>query len=259
MSTALADRILADLQTVFALRAARQADAVLGGQVRWLKDYQARRFEHSYADLLATPRYRAATRFFLEELYGPQEFAERDAQFARVVPGMSRFFPHAVSETVAELGELHALSETLDDAGARHLIRIGRVGAVDAEGYVQAWQAAGQPEVRERQIALTLSIGRALDGFTRSRLLRTSLRLMRGPAQAAGLAALQRFLEAGFDAFGGMKGADEFLRWVGERERRLAAALFAPDALMRVRGGRGDRGDVSAIVPPPAAPLDQLP
>ena len=101
--------------------------------------------------------------------------------------------------------------------------------------------------MRERQIALTLSIGLALDGFTRSRLLRSSLRLMRGPAHAAGLAALQRFLEAGFDAFGGMQGADDFLRWVGERERALAAALFAPDALMRVQGSG------------PPGPLAQLP
>ncbi len=247
MSSALADRILAHLQTVASLRAGRQADPLLDEQVRWLKGYQARRFERTYADLLATSRYQAATRFFLEELYGPQEFADRDAQFARVVPGMSRFFPHAVSETVAELGELHALSESLDDAAARHLIHIGLAGPVNAVGYVQAWQAAGQAGVRERQITLTLAIGRALDDFTRSRLLRSSLRLMRGPAHAAGLAALQRFLEAGFDAFGGMQGADDFLRWVGERERALAAALFAPDALQRVRGGTLPR------------PLDQLP
>ena len=247
MSSALADRILAHLQTVVSLRAGRQADPQLGEQVRWLKDYQARRFERTYADLLATPRYRAATRFFLDELYGPQEFADRDAQFARVVPGMSRFFPHAVSETVAELGELHALSESLDDAAARHLIRIGLAGPVNAAAYVQAWQAAGQADVRERQIALTLAIGRALDGFTRSRLLRSSLRLMRGPAHAAGLAALQGFLEAGFDAFGGMQGTDDFLRWVGERERALAAALFASDALLRLRSDG------------PPGPLDQLP
>ena len=247
MSSALADRILAHLQIVVSLRAGRHADPLLGEQVRLLKDYQARRFERTYADLLATPRYRAATCFFLEELYGPQEFADRDAQFARVVPGMSRFFPHAVSETVAELGELHALSESLDDAAARHLIHIGLAGPVNPAGYVQAWQAAGHAEVRERQIALTLSIGRALDGFTRSRLLRSSLRLMRGPAHAAGLAALQRFLEAGFDAFGGMQGADDFLRWVGDRERALAAALFAPDALLRARDGG------------PPGPLAQLP
>jgi hypothetical protein len=100
----------------------------------------------------------------------------------------------------------------------------------DAAGYVHAWQATGRAPAREQQVALTLAIGRALDGFTRSRLMRSSLRLMRVPAQAAGLSALQGFLESGFEAFGAMQGAGEFLRLIGERERALAAALFAADA-----------------------------
>jgi hypothetical protein len=58
-------------------------------------------------------------------------------------------------------------------------------------------------------------------------MLRHSLRLMRGPARAAGLGALQSFLEAGFDTFRGMRGAEEFLSLIGQRERALAAALFA--------------------------------
>jgi hypothetical protein len=39
---------------------------------------------------------------------------------------------------------------------------------------------------------------------------------------------LQRFLEAGFDTFKAMRGADEFLTTVGSRERALMAALFEP-------------------------------
>ncbi len=77
--------------------------------------------------------------------------------------------------------------------------------------------------------------------------MRSSLRLMRGPAQAAGLGDLQRFLEAGFEAFGAMKGAQAFLGWIGERERALAAALFAPGALVAVQQRPG------------AGPLDRLP
>ena len=56
--------------------------------------------------------------------------------------------------------------------------------------------------------------------------------VLRGPAQAAGLSDLQKFLEAGFDAFSAMKGASDFLGWVGARERALAAALFAPGAVV---------------------------
>ena len=233
MSLNQVDQIRAWLAAVDRLRAAHADDPALAQRVRALKAYQAQRFEHTYADLLAQPRYQAATRFFLNDLYGPQEFSERDTQFSRVVPALVRLFPADVVATVEQLGELHALSETLDDATARHL-PVGPVdAAVDGAAYIAAWQAAGQPAGRERQIGLTLQIGQSLDRFTRSRLLRNSLRLMRGPARAAGLSSLQTFLEAGFDAFGAMKGADDFLATIGQRERALAAALFAADATQR--------------------------
>ena len=50
--------------------------------------------------------------------------------------------------------------------------------------------------------------------------------MMRGPAAAAGLAELQHFLEQGFDTFKAMRGAEDFLGTVREREQALASALF---------------------------------
>jgi hypothetical protein len=56
------------------------------------------------------------------------------------------------------------------------------------------------------------------------------LRMMRGPAQAAGLSELQRFLEAGFDTFGTLartRGAvAHFLDTIAQREGALLAQLF---------------------------------
>jgi hypothetical protein len=69
----------------------------------------------------------------------------------------------------------------------------------------------------------SLGVGTALDRFTRNLLLRNSLRLMRAPAAAAGLGHLQRFLETGFETFRAMRGAQEFLGAIAERERALAA------------------------------------
>jgi hypothetical protein len=50
---------------------------------------------------------------------------------------------------------------------------------------------------------------------------------MRGPAQMAGLGALQHFLETGFDTFRAMRGAGEFLATVKQREAALAQTLFS--------------------------------
>lgn len=61
--------------------------------------------------------------------------------------------------------------------------------------------------------------------------LRTMLKMMRRPAGAAGLESLQQFLESGFDAFGTMQGADEFLTLIEQRETAWIGALFDEDAV----------------------------
>ena len=217
-----AKSILTHLRTVEAERARRLASGELAARVQSLKRYQQQRFAHTYADLLDSPRYGPAAQFFLDELYGPRDFSERDAQFARVVPMVVRLFPHDIVETVSTLAELHALSETLDSETAARL----DVPEVDAAAYARAWQATGRADDRERQIALTLDIGRSLDRLAANPLVRHSLHMMRAPARAAGLGSLQHFLETGFDTFKGMRGAQDFLATIGARERALAAALF---------------------------------
>jgi hypothetical protein len=217
-----ADKILSELAVVDVERRRRTADVAIGRRVVALKAYQQLRFSHSYADLLTSERYAPAARFFLDELYGPNDFTRRDAQFARVVPALVRLFPREIVQTVATLSRLHALSESLDTEMARRL----SAAAIDADSYAAAWRATGRPGAREQQIMLTLDVASALDALTRKVVIRNSLRLMRGPARAAGLSELQAFLEAGFDTFRAMSGADEFIRMIDRREHLLAEMLF---------------------------------
>ena len=75
-----------------------------------------------------------------------------------------------------------------------------------------------------------LDIGDEMVRLTRAPGLRLMLKMMRGPAAAAGLSALQHFLETGFDTFAAMAkrrdGAESFLRTVRERETALIVMLF---------------------------------
>ena len=214
--------ILQHLGTVRVERAARAADATLALCVRYVKRYQQARFARDYADLLANPRYAGASRFFLDDLYGPADFSRRDAQFARIVPALVRLFPGEVVATVQTLTALHALSEQLDTTMARHIAP----SPLTSRAYGIAWRHTGQPAKRQRQIDLMLDVGRALDVYTHRPLLRHSLRAMRLPARAAGLAALQTFLESGFETFRAMHGAQEFLTQIAQRERAMCESLF---------------------------------
>ena len=231
--TDVATRILQSLATVDAERRRRAAEPALAAGVVAVKAYQQARFERTHADLFANPRYGRAARFFVDELYGPQDFAQRDAQFSRIVPALVRLFPDDIVETVEALAAVHALSEGLDSAMAAHL---GGTAPARAS-YVRAWQATGEPQGRRRQLELVMRIGQSLDRHTRSLMLRTSLKAMRGPARAAGLGALQSFLEAGFEAFGAMRGAREFLAIVQARETALVERLFEPGAVAAATAG----------------------
>lgn len=217
--------IIKHLRKVAAERKQRQADPSLIERVLALKTYQQQRFAHTYSDLLTSPRYGAVGKFFLQELYGPSDFSERDAQFERVVPTLVRLFSADMVETIDTLAQLHALSEELDGAMATHLPDT----QVNADTYIKAWQKTGRTKDREKQIKFTLSVGHSLDQLTRRPLVRQSLRLMRVPAQMAGLGELQRFLETGFDTFKAMSGAQEFLSTIEERENALIHALFQSD------------------------------
>jgi hypothetical protein len=222
----IGEQILACLQEVSAQRARRAKESALASSVRAIKAYQQGRFMQTYADMLAHPRYSGAARFFLDDLYGPGDFTSRDDQFARVVPGLVRMFPHEIVVTVHSLGQLHALSERLDTEMGLVLGPIASDGAVNGRLYAQCWRQVAGPVERERQIGLMLEVGEALERYTRNALLRHTLRLMRGPAQVAGLGTLQSFLERGFDTFRAMHGARGFLDVVSGRERALASALF---------------------------------
>jgi hypothetical protein len=216
------EEILSCLRNVAQERALRESDALLSARVIAIKQWQHARFEATYADMLHEPRYARAARFFLDDLYGAADFTARDAQFARIVPALVKLFPHEIVGTVRHLAQLHALSERMDTLMAR---AVGPRG-LDSNVYAEAWRSVGRVEERERQIALMLAVGQALDGYVRRPLLRHSLRLMRKPAEAAGLGALQHFLETGFETFREMRGAEAFLSTIAAHEREFAARLF---------------------------------
>lgn len=237
---ALGQRIRDQLTQVTTLRDAVRADPVAAQDRLLLRAWQAERLASTYPDLLASARYRPAAQFFLSDLYGPKDFAERDAEAARIVPTMTRMLPASALETFALAIELDCLSEILDGAMVEALRkrqrRTDQPLLVSAETYAQAYRACGNPHERARQIELVAEIGHELDRLSRKPMLAAAIELMRVPAHAAGLGELHDFLEHGFKAFRHMAGAEEFLATIDRRERLLSQRLFAgePDPFERL-------------------------
>lgn len=227
-----AQRIRKAVTEVTQLRRAAEANPALGAAVVRVKAIQSRRFAGTYSDLLGGGPYAVAARFFLDELYSANDYAERDAQFARIAGAIERLFPEQVADTAVALAELHALTEELDQAMAQAWL--GQADdANDSKRYVAAWRDVGRRTERENQLTVVMGIGDEMARLTRTPGLRTLLKMMRGPANAAGLGSLQRFLESGFDTFAAMSrrrgGAEEFLGTIKSRETALIAMLFDAD------------------------------
>ena len=225
MSAAAAD-LVRQLSRARALHDERAASPRLAARLDRLASWQGRRLDATYADLARSARYAEAIAFFRSDLYGPGDFSRRDADLARVAPVMTFALPTNVIETIAAAMELSALSHELDRA---LLARLDPAAPLSVAAYCDASRALANRADRERQIARIVKVGRALDRYVRKPLLRSTLAAMRYPAQAAGLGALQSFLERGFDAFRTMRGAREFLAAIDERETGLMNAIFAGD------------------------------
>lgn len=228
-----AHTIRQSLASVATLREQVNDSKPLQNALTAIKQFQAQRFAGTYQDLLQSSAFCAPTRFFLEELYGVQDFSARDEQFGRIAGALQNFFPSQVVATAVALAQLHAQTECLDLEMARHCQQTGRVGESDGIScarYVHSWRAVSTPAIRMGQLQSVLNIGQELHRLTGTRGLGITLRLMRGPAKAAGLHSLQSFLEEGFDTFaslGKMGNAQQFLEAIRARESSWIQNLFS--------------------------------
>ncbi|MGD8708865.1 MAG: hypothetical protein PVF40_00640 [Ectothiorhodospiraceae bacterium] len=192
-----------------------------------LRRWQSERLERTHADLLADRRSRSAMEFFLDELYGPYDFSQRDQDIERIYPIMIRVLPAAAVHTLTRALELNSLSHELDQRLLEVLENeLGVRDEITEETYAEAYRRCANPEERARQIDLIDSLGRDLTAIVGRRRTGWLLRVARRPARAAGFGELQSFLERGYDAFRRMPHPQEFLDKVVERERRIMENLF---------------------------------
>jgi hypothetical protein len=195
-------------------------------RLRELRAWQAARLASTYRDFRADPRYAPAVEFFLNDLYGPEEFSARDRDLARAWRYLKRALPAAAMEVLAQAIELDVLTLELDHA----LVRVLAPGAVTDASYAAAYRAAGDRAARTRQIGLIVGIGEDLSRIVRRVWLGPLLQAAHMPAHAAGFGALQDFLERGYAAFRTMQDAGHLMRAIANRETDFMQAMLEENA-----------------------------
>lgn len=188
-----------------------------------LREWQATRLARTYDDFLRDPPSADAVRFFLSDLYGPEEHPRRDQDLERAWSRLKRTLPQAALQALGAALELQLLTTELDRAMVGQLV----AGPLTWATYATAYRAVGRPEARRRQIELVLHIGDDLDRIVRHEWMALAVRLARLPAYLAGFGALHDFIERGFAAFRKMRDAPRLVAAIRERETRLSEALLS--------------------------------
>jgi hypothetical protein len=142
------------------------------------------------------------------------------------MPVMIRFLPDRTLGTMSEAFELQAISLEFDMAMAGVMDQ-RRQDSLDMQRYCEVYRAVNDQPGRERQILLIREIGYDLDKLVRWPLVNYLVRLLRGPAHAAGFGNLQEFLESGLEAFRALEDPAFFIETIYEREWTAMEKMFA--------------------------------
>jgi hypothetical protein len=191
-----------------------------------LQSWQQARLARTYNDLLEMASYAPAVTFFLTELYGGLDFRRRDQDMHRVMPVMKRFLPDKVLYIMSEAFELQAISIGYDMEMAGYMEQSG-LDRLDMDSYCRTYRACSDRQGRERQIELIRKLGHDLGKLVDKPLVNTLVRLLRGPAHAAGFGKLQSFLESGLGSFRAIDDVEWFVGTIYRREWGAMEKMFA--------------------------------
>jgi len=220
--------LLSPLHNLDQLKHQTAEAAQLDPEVAMLRVWQSQRLARSYADLLEQPRYRPACLFFLEDIYAPRDFSQRDHDIEQMYDFMRRFIPGAMLRPLALTVKLHHLTEALD----QHLLEVlmnqlGVTETITVALYAEAYRRCDNYTQRVKQIDMIVEIGERLDGLVKSPLTAMMLNVAKGPARRAGWVELVDFLEHGYTAFKHMHGGKYFLTTIRQREIDALDRMYA--------------------------------
>lgn len=195
----------------------------LNEKIRDLQTWQTKRLLITHADLWQAKRFKPAMQFFIDELYGPKDFSQRDSELARVVPKMAKLLPEKALLSLEAALKLNALSLELDLALVTHLGQ----DTLNRDSYFNCYRACENQSKREEQIQLLEDLGIDLAQVVKISGISAILMLSRKPAKVAGVKSLHEFLEKGFKSFKKLGNVNDFIDPIINRERAMLHALFS--------------------------------
>jgi hypothetical protein len=200
----------------------------LDPQLKLLRQWQAERLAATHKDLLNSPDFGDACRFFLSDVYGPHDFSRRDQDIMQVYHAVGRLFPPQVAKSLELVIEVNDLTLKLDEMLQKVLFsELHVTEEITPELYAEAYRRCNNYDERERQIDLLIEVGREVNRLVRKPFIGLTLRMAHLPAYLMGWSELQDFLERGYAAFKQLSDAEQFIQLLERRERQILDQIFA--------------------------------
>lgn len=198
---------------------------------KFLRNWQVARLAATHADLLASPEYGSAARFFLTDIYAAKDFSRRDADMQEFYAFLKRILPSQAVNVLAQAVEINNLTNALDDALLEAVThQLGIENQFTQEQYEAAYRRCDNYDDREHQIDLIVDIGYHIDRLHRIPLVGTTLRLAGPPARRLGWGELHDFLERGYEAWKPIRNVRPFLEKIETREKTILDRIYEHDA-----------------------------
>lgn len=195
--------------------------------IAYLSAWQSLRLSRTHADMLRDVRFSQGCRFFLDDIYAPKDFSQRDYDGHRIYNFMNRFLPEATLAPLARALEVNSLTQQLDLALAEAMRdQLGVVDRFDRAQYEEAYRLCNNYAMRARQIQLIVAVGKQLEHVRHVPFINTTLRVARGPAHRLGWFEMQDFLERGFAAWQSIQEPATFLRNIEQREMAILNRIY---------------------------------
>lgn len=202
----------------------------LDPQLAMLRTWQVERLRTTYTDMLESKSYRLACEFFLNEIYAPRDFSQRDQDFVHLYTMAKRFIPEHFLDLFKALLELNNMTHALDQSLLQALVGpLGMTDEITPALYSQAYRICDNYDERKFQIELLVAVIHDVGAGARDRLVGPTLQLARIPAALGGWNEIYDFTTHGYQAFHAMRHPGTFASTIQKREMIILDRIFSGD------------------------------
>lgn len=208
---------------------AHHHDPVLAQRLQDVQIWQKQRMQNTHQTFFAEPNHQLMTAYFLNRLYGAEDFEILSNQIRRLINNagiVEKIIPYSALQTGDAGVELARLSIQLDEEIAQYLLTTHAADyPLNDEVMRVAYLACAQAQARHHQMDLLEILGEKLDLYVRSRVVKTAFKLAKGTAKRYQVDPIYDFIDEGFKAMEPLESAKKFVATFTSKEREIIDAV----------------------------------